>query len=198
MFNLILFGPPGSGKGTQAVRLADRYRLVHISTGDMFRAEIAGGTPLGVDAKRYIDAGQLVPDTVTIGMFRERLTGHPDAAGFIFDGFPRTVAQAQALDHLLANFDTEVHRLVALEVDADEITQRLLARGMTSGRADDRDEATIRRRFSVYTEQTTPVFDYYDGHGKAVRLRGVGSIDEIAARLSAVVEGAHAQASKAA
>ncbi len=189
MTNLILFGPPGSGKGTQALQLAERYALVHISTGDLFRAEIKGATQLGVEAKRYMDAGQLVPDTVTIGMFRSKLESHREAAGFIFDGFPRTVAQAQALDHLLATYSAEVDVLIALDVDEDEITRRLLERGATSGRADDRDEATIRNRYQVYLRQTTPVFDYYDGHGKAARVNGVGGIDEVFAALGEVIDG---------
>ncbi len=188
MINLILFGPPGSGKGTQALRLAEEYKLVHISTGDLFRAEITGATPLGIEAKRYMDAGQLVPDTVTIGMFRSKLEGHADAAGFIYDGFPRTVAQAQALDHLLANYDAGVDLLIALDVDEDEITRRLLDRGATSGRADDRDEATIRKRYQVYLQQTTPVFDYYDGHGKAVRVIGVGEINHVYAALCEAID----------
>ena len=189
MINLILFGPPGSGKGTQALQLAEQYDLVHISTGDMFRAEIKGATALGREAKRYIDAGQLVPDTVTLGMFRGRIDAEKDgAAGFIYDGFPRTVAQAQALDHLLASFDAEVDVLIALDVDEDEITRRLLDRGKTSGRADDQDEATIRKRYQVYQQQTTPVFEYYDGHGKSVRVAGVGEIDAIQGKLRSVID----------
>ena len=189
MLNLILFGPPGSGKGTQALKLAEKYDLVHISTGDMFRAEIKGQTELGVTAKRYIDAGQLVPDTVTLGMFRSRIDSHPDAGGFIFDGFPRTVAQAQALDHLLAGFDSEVKKLIALDVDEDEITRRLLERGKTSGRVDDQDEGTIRKRFQVYEEQTAPVYKYYEGFGKSVRVNGEGEISEIFGDLCGMIEG---------
>lgn len=188
MTNLILFGPPGSGKGTQALRLAEKYQLVHISTGDLFRAEITGATALGTEAKRYMDAGQLVPDTVTIGMFRAKLESHPEAKGFIYDGFPRTVAQAHALDHLLRGYDAEVNALIALDVDEDEITSRLLARGETSGRPDDRDEATIRKRYQVYVQQTTPVFDYYEGHDKAVRVGGVGEIAEVQERLCGVID----------
>ncbi len=189
MINLILFGPPGSGKGTQALRLAEKYDLVHISTGDLFRAEIKGQTQLGTEAKRYMDAGQLVPDTVTIGMFRSKLENHPDAAGFIYDGFPRTVAQAQALDHLLSGYDSGVDVLLALDVDEDEITKRLLGRGATSGRADDRDEATIRKRYQVYLQQTSPVFDYYNGREKAARVNGVGDIDDVYSALCGVIDG---------
>lgn len=189
MINLILFGPPGSGKGTQALQLAEHYDLVHISTGDMFRAEIKGETALGREAKRYMDAGQLVPDTVTLGMFRSRIDREKDgAAGFIYDGFPRTVAQAQALDHLLGGFETEVDVLIALDVDEDEVTTRLLERGKTSDRADDRDEATIRKRYQVYQSDTAPVFEYYDGHGKSVRIAGVGGIGEIQAKLREVID----------
>ena len=191
MLNLILFGPPGSGKGTQAQRLAEKYDLVHISTGDMFRAEISGETDLGREAKRYMDVGQLVPDTVTLGMFRSRIERERGrASGFIFDGFPRTVAQAQALDHMLAGYDAEVKQLIALDVDEDEVTRRLLERGKTSGRVDDQNEEKIRTRFRVYEEQTAPVYAYYDGHGKSVRVKGVGEIDAIYGALCAAIDGA--------
>ena len=187
MLNLILFGPPGSGKGTQAVQLAERYDLVHISTGDLFRFELGNDTELGREARRYMDQGQLVPDTVTIGMLRAKVERHPEAQGFIFDGFPRTVAQAEALDGLLADMGEEVRLLVRLDVDADEITRRLLERGKTSGRADDASEETIRRRYDVYLEQTTPVFDYYEAQGKARRVDGLGEIREIFERLCVAV-----------
>ena len=187
MLNLILFGPPGSGKGTQAVQLAERYDLVHISTGDLFRYELGNDTELGREARRYMDQGQLVPDTVTIGMLRAKVERHPGAGGFIFDGFPRTVAQAAALDRLLADKGEEVRLLVRLDVDADEITRRLLERGKTSGRADDASEETIRRRYEVYLEQTTPVFDHYEAQGKALRVDGLGEIREIFERLCVAV-----------
>ena len=187
MLNLILFGPPGSGKGTQAVHLAERHGLVHVSTGDLFRREIGGGTPLGTEAKRYIDQGQLVPDTVTIAMLREEVERHPEAGGFIFDGFPRTVAQARALDHLLEGMGHRIDRLVALEVDEDEITRRLLERGKTSGRSDDQREDTIRQRYRVYLEKTAPVYDHYEAQGRAVRVHGLGAVEDIAERLSEAV-----------
>ena len=192
MLNLILFGPPGSGKGTQAIQLAERYGLVHISTGDLFRYEIGNATPLGTEAKRYIDAGQLVPDTVTIGMLRAKVERHPEAGGFIFDGFPRTIAQAAALDDLLGSMGEEIAVLVALDVPEDEITRRLLERGKTSGRVDDQDETTIRRRFNVYLDQTSPVFKYYEGRGKARTVHGVGEIAHIFERLCSEIDPHHA------
>lgn len=188
MLNLILFGPPGSGKGTQATQLAQRFGLVHISTGDLFRYEIGNATELGTEAKRYMDQGQLVPDTVTIAMLRAKVERHPEAGGFIFDGFPRTVAQASALDHLLAGMGQQVDSLIALEVPEDEITTRLLERGKTSGRSDDQDEAVIRKRFKVYLEKTEPVYAHYDAQGKARRVNGLGEIDTILARLSEAIE----------
>jgi len=188
MLNLILFGPPGSGKGTQATKLADRFGLVHISTGDLFRYEIGNDTPLGIEAKRYMDQGQLVPDTVTIGMLRAKVERHPEAGGFIFDGFPRTVAQAKALDRLLKGMEETVNILIALDVAEDEITIRLLERGKTSGRSDDQDEKVIRKRFAVYQAETAPVFDYYKAQNKASRLDGVGGIEDIFSRLTAVLE----------
>ena len=179
MINLILFGPPGSGKGTQAAYLVDKYQLLHISTGDLFRYEMGNNTRLGMEAKRYIEKGELVPDEVTIGMLRNKVEMHPEAAGFIFDGFPRTVAQAEALDALLAESDQEVNALLALEVDDEEIVQRILNRGKTSGRDDDNDETIIRNRIDVYKRETTPVFDYYDERGKSQKVDGLGTIKEI-------------------
>ena len=183
MVNLILFGPPGSGKGTQAAKLVDQYQLLHISTGDLFRYEIGNNTPLGLEAKSYMNKGELVPDSVTIGMLHNKVEAHPEVQGFIFDGFPRTVAQAEALDGLLAEMGTEVAKLIMLDVDDDEIVGRLLDRGKTSGRADDQDEATIRKRISVYRSETSPVYDYYDALDKSVTVMGVGSIDNIFALL---------------
>jgi adenylate kinase len=183
MVNLILFGPPGSGKGTQAAKLVEQYQLLHISTGDLFRYEIGNNTPLGLEAKSYMNKGELVPDSVTIGMLRNKVEAHPEVNGFIFDGFPRTVAQAEALDGLLTEMSTEVAKLIMLDVDDDEIVGRLLDRGKTSGRADDQDEATIRKRISVYRSETSPVYDYYDALDKSVTVMGVGSIDNIFALL---------------
>ena len=188
MINLILFGPPGSGKGTQAAKLAEKYGIIHISTGDLFRHEMGNDTPLGLKAKSYIQKGELVPDEVTIGMLRNKVEAHPEANGFIFDGFPRTVAQAKALDKLLAENGEEVSALIALEVDDDEIVDRILNRGKTSGRADDNDESIIRNRIDVYNRETAPVFDYYAQTDKTKRINGIGSIEEIFDRLCAEVD----------
>ncbi len=184
MLNLILFGPPGSGKGTQASKLEDKYNLLHISTGDLFRSEISNQTPLGIEAQSFMNKGELVPDTVTIGMLHNKLVNHPEAKGFIFDGFPRTVAQAQALDALLLRDEgDEITDLVMLVVEEDEIVRRLLDRGKTSGRADDMQEDTIRRRIHVYEQQTTPVYDYYAAKDKAVKVDGQGTIEDIFNRI---------------
>jgi adenylate kinase len=188
MINLILFGPPGSGKGTQAAHLVEKYRLLHISTGDLFRYEIGNDTPLGLEAKSYMVKGELVPDSVTIGMLRNKVEANPDVPGFIFDGFPRTVAQAEALDVLLQERGTTVSKLILLNVDDDEIVKRLLERGLTSGRADDRNEATIRKRIEIFRNETSPVFDYYAEQEKSVKVAGVGSIDVIFERLCAEID----------
>lgn len=188
MINLILFGPPGSGKGTQAARLVDKYKLVHISTGDLFRHEMGNNTPLGQQAKAYISQGELVPDEVTVGMLRNKVEAHPDANGFIFDGFPRTIPQAEALDKLLGEEKTEIHALLALHVDDEEIVKRIKLRGETSGRSDDTDEAIIRNRINVYNSETTPVYDYYAGQNKSHSIDGLGSIDDIFDRLCAVID----------
>ena len=189
MTNLILFGPPGSGKGTQATKLVDKYQLVHISTGDLFRYEMGHNTPLGTKAKAYIAQGELVPDSVTIGMLRNKVEAHPDAPGFIFDGFPRTIPQAEALDALLAELGTSVSGLIALHVDDEEIVHRIKLRGMTSGRPDDSDEIIIRNRIGVYKNETTPVFDYYQKHGKSYTIDGIGSMQEIFERLTGIIDG---------
>jgi adenylate kinase len=188
MINLILFGPPGSGKGTQAAHLVDKYNLIHISTGDMFRANIKAGTALGLEAQSYMDKGQLVPDAVTIGMFGEKLDAHPDAGGFIFDGFPRTIPQAEALDQLLAERDWSVSGLIALTVDDEELVARLLNRGKDSGRADDSNEVVIRQRIAVYKRDTTPVFDFYALQSKSHKVKGEGSIDDIGQRLYSLID----------
>ncbi|MDX1910540.1 MAG: adenylate kinase [Saprospiraceae bacterium] len=188
MTNLILFGPPGSGKGTQAAFLIEKYQLVHISTGDLFRYEMSHDTPLGQEAKAYMAKGELVPDSVTIGMLRNKVEKHPDAQGFIFDGFPRTIPQAEALDALLISKGTSVSGLIALEVNEEEIVQRILKRGQTSGRADDNDEATVRKRIAVYKSETAPVFDYYAKNGKSHSVDGLGTIEEIANRLEKTVD----------
>lgn len=189
MINLILFGPPGSGKGTQAAKLVDKYDLLHISTGDLFRYELGNNTPLGQRARAYMDRGELVPDEVTIGMLRNKVESEPDVQGYIFDGFPRTQAQAAALDDLLSEMKQSVSRLIMLEVPDQEITQRLLNRGLTSGRSDDRDEAIIRNRIEVYRRETSPVYEYYDERELATRVDGVGTIEAIFGRLVSVING---------
>ena len=188
MINLILFGPPGSGKGTQAVTLAEKYGIIHISTGDLFRYEMGNDTPLGLKAKSYMQKGELVPDEITIGMLRNKVEKHPESNGFIFDGFPRTVAQAKALDAFLTEKGREVSALVALDVDDDEIVARILNRGKTSGRPDDNDESIIRNRIDVYNRETAPVMDYYAKAGKTKKVNGIGSIEDIFKRLCAEVD----------
>jgi adenylate kinase len=179
MFNLILFGPPGSGKGTQSEKLVEKYGLIHLSTGNLLRQEITDKTPLGLEAKSFMDKGQLVPDEVVIGMIDSALEHHKDARGFLFDGFPRTVAQADALDKLLALKKTEIAMLISLEVSEEELIRRLLHRGKTSGRHDDIDEEVIRKRFAVYKNETSPVAEYYRKAGKFQSIKGEGSLEEI-------------------
>lgn len=188
MTNLILFGPPGSGKGTQAAKLIDKYNLVHISTGDLFRYEMGNNTPLGIKAKEYMAEGRLVPDEVTIGMLRNKVEAHPEAQGFIFDGFPRTIPQAEALDALLEGMETSISGLIALEVDDEEIVGRILNRGVSSGRPDDNDEAIIRKRIDVYKSETSPVFDFYAEKRKSYSIPGVGEIEEIFGRLCDTID----------
>jgi adenylate kinase len=184
MFNLILFGPPGSGKGTQSERLISRYGLKHLSTGDLLRSEIAGQTPLGLAAKSFMDKGQLVPDEVVIEMISSALDNNPQAHGFLFDGFPRTTAQAQALDKLLAQKGTSIAVVLALQVSESELIKRLLNRGLTSGRSDDVDEATIRNRIAEYEKKTAAVAEYYKKYDKVVYIEGEGDVDDIFQALS--------------
>ena len=179
MFNVILFGPPGSGKGTQSEKLIDRYGLVHLSTGNLLREEITNKTHLGLEAKKYMDNGQLVPDAVVIGMIRSAIKNNPNAEGFLFDGFPRTVAQSEALDELLAENHAEINAVLALEVSEKELIGRLLNRGKTSGRSDDVNEQVIRARITEYENKTSPVANYYDQFDKVVRLKGEGDVDTI-------------------
>jgi len=186
MKNIVLFGPPGAGKGTQAEVLKEKYALVHISTGDVFRYNIKNQTDLGTLAKSYIDKGQLVPDSVTIDMLRAEVEKNEEANGFIFDGFPRTEAQATALDTLLKEKNTNVSAMVALEVDDEILVQRLLERGKTSGRADDADEGVIRNRIAVYYKETAILKEFYLKQDKYFGVDGVGSIDEITLRLCTV------------
>lgn len=188
MFNLILFGPPGSGKGTQSEKLIEKYGLIHLSTGNLLREEIANQTKLGLEAKSFMDKGQLVPDAVVIGMIGSALDANPHAKGFLFDGFPRTVAQAEALDQLLAGKASEIALVLALEVDREELVKRLLNRGKSSGRSDDTDESVIRARLVEYENKTAPVANYYAQAGKVVYVKGVGSIDEIFHSLSRQIE----------
>ena len=188
MKNLVLFGPPGAGKGTQAEFLKEKYNLVHISTGVVFRYNIKNETTLGKLAKSYIDAGDLVPDEVTIDMLRDEVLKHSDAEGFIFDGFPRTEAQAEALDKLLDQLGETVSGCIALEVDTELLVQRLLERGKTSGRSDDQDEDKIRNRFVEYNEKTAVLKNYYSKQGKFHAVDGVGDIPEITERLSKVID----------
>ena len=187
MINLILFGPPGSGKGTQAAKLVEKFNLLHISTGDLFRYEIGNKTELGLRAKSYIDQGDLVPDEVTIGMLKNKVNANPDVKGYIFDGFPRTIQQSEALDTFLAEKGNEVSVLIALDVEEEELVQRLLKRGETSGRKDDSNEEIIRNRIKVYHKETTPVFSFYADTEKSVNISGMGSIDEIFERLCFVI-----------
>ncbi len=179
MLNLILFGPPGSGKGTQAAKLEKTYGLFHISTGDMFRSEIENGTELGQQAHEFMSRGELVPDEVTIGMLRNRMLAHSEAKGFIFDGFPRTEPQADALDHLMSDMNQQIDALILLEVPEEEIVNRILKRGIDSNRSDDGDEDVIRNRFRVYQSKTAPIYNYYDKRGKAFKISGLGTIEEI-------------------
>jgi adenylate kinase len=170
MFNIILFGPPGSGKGTQSQNLVERYNLKHLSTGDLLRSEIAAKTPLGMEAKSFMDNGILVPDEVVIGMISSALEANPTVRGFLFDGFPRTYAQAEALDKLLALHKTNIALVLALEVSEEELVKRLLNRGLTSGRADDVNELVIRERIIEYQRKTTVVADYYRESDKVVSI----------------------------
>lgn len=188
MFNLILFGPPGSGKGTQSEKLIEKYGWIHLSTGNLLREEIAQQTKLGLEAKSIMDKGQLVPDSVVIGMIRSALDANPLAKGFLFDGFPRTVAQAEALDQLLAEKNTSISLVLALEVGLEELVGRLLNRGKTSGRSDDTNESIIRARIVEYENKTAPVAGHYEQFGKVKRVKGEGSIDDIFGAISSHIE----------
>ena len=188
MLNIVLFGPPGAGKGTQSERLIEKYNLTHLSTGDIFRANIKGETELGKLAKSYIDKGALVPDEVTIGMLEAEVEKNPEAKGFIFDGFPRTTFQAESLEKFLTKKETTITVMLALAVTEDELVERLLLRGKDSGRADDQDESIIRNRIKVYNEQTAVVADFYAVQNKFSSIDGVGAIDEIFDRLSNAID----------
>lgn len=179
MVNLILFGPPGSGKGTQSAKILDKYGLVHLSTGDLLRSERADKTPLGLEATKFIDQGLLVPDEVVIGMISTKLDANPEARGFIFDGFPRTTAQAEALDKLLALKKTAISVVLSLEVPEDELIKRLLNRGKTSGRTDDATEDVVKARIVEYHSKTAPVADHYAKFGKFKKVKGDGTEAEV-------------------
>jgi adenylate kinase len=179
MINIILFGPPGSGKGTQSEKLIEKYKFKHISTGDLLRSEIAAKTSLGIEAKNFMDKGQLVPDEVVIGMISHVLEANPQAKGFLFDGFPRTKAQSEALDKLLHEKHTEISLVLALTVSEDELVKRLLNRGLTSGRSDDVNEEIIRARIIEYENKTMAVADYYKQFNKVIAIKGEGSVNDI-------------------
>lgn len=187
MLNIVLFGPPGAGKGTQAEILAKKLNLIHLSTGDLLREQIAAETELGLQAKKNIDKGELVPDDIVIKMICSKIHDNGNAQGFIFDGFPRTVAQAEAFDGLLNQKCVPVSGMLALEVEKQELVNRLLTRGKSSGRSDDQDVSIIENRINVYNQKTAPLIDYYQKQGKYNPIPGMGSIDEIAARIEQTV-----------
>ncbi len=189
MVNLILFGPPGSGKGTQAKKLVEKYNFFHISTGDMFRYEMGNNTPLGQKAKEYITAGNLVPDSLVIEMLKQRVIQNKGVYGFIFDGFPRTIPQADALDKLMNSLGQSINKLVALDVDDQEIINRLQERAKIEGRSDDANVETVKNRIEVYKQNTTPVYDYYSNFNKSAKVNGLGSLDEVFDRICSELEG---------
>ena len=189
MFNLILFGPPGSGKGTQSEKLIARYGFIHLSTGDLLRSEYKRETPLGMEAKSLMDQGKLVPDSVVIGMIRSALTENPAAKGFLFDGFPRTIAQAEALDQLLGEIQAPIRVLLALQVSKTELVKRLLNRGLTSERRDDANESVIASRIEEYERKTTAVADYYKKFDKVAYVPGEGSVEDIFEKLTREIDG---------
>jgi adenylate kinase len=188
MFNIVLFGPPGAGKGTQAAKLVEMYNLVHLSTGDILRAEMKKNSPLGQKVKTLIEKGELVSDETVIELIRENLNNNKTAAGFIFDGFPRTVEQAIALDEMLISENLNIALMATLEVEEEELISRILLRGQSSGRADDSDHAIIKNRIKVYNEQTSPVAEYYRQQGKHVSVDNMGSIENTFAQLKTHID----------
>ena len=187
MLNLVLFGPPGAGKGTQSQKLIEKYGLIHLSTGDLLRGEITQGTKLGLEAKKLMDDGVLVPDAVVIGMISNKLDANKDAKGFIFDGFPRTVAQAEALDSLLESKQSAITGMIALVVNDDELERRLLLRGKESGRPDDANPEVIRKRIVEYNSKTAPVAEFYKAQSKFQSINGIGSVEEIFDAICAII-----------
>lgn len=187
MLNLVLFGPPGAGKGTQSQKLIEKYGLIHLSTGDLLRSEISQGTALGLEAKKLMDAGLLVPDEVVIGMISHKVDANKTAKGFIFDGFPRTVAQAEALDQLLSSKNAPISGMIALEVNDTELEQRLLLRGKDSGRSDDANPEVIRKRIKEYNDKTAPVAGFYKNQSKFKSINGIGSVNEIFDTIGALI-----------
>ena len=188
MLNIVLFGPPGAGKGTQSDLLIKKYNLIHLSTGDILRGEIAAGTKLGLEAKSLMDAGDLVPDQVVIDMISAKLDNHQNTNGFIFDGFPRTTAQAKALDELLKEKKTTISVMLSLQVEDDELIKRLLNRGKDSGRADDQNEKIITNRINEYNNKTAPLKNYYSIQHKLKEIEGKGSIEDISIKLNKVID----------
>jgi adenylate kinase len=188
MLNIVLFGPPGSGKGTQAENIMSKYKLVHLSTGDMLRAEITGQTKLGLEAKTLMDKGELVPDSVVIGMIENKLDSNKQAAGFVFDGFPRTVKQAEALDTLLLKHNAPIKVVLSLKVGEEELTRRILLRGATSGRADDQNETIVKNRVVEYRTKTEPLANYYAVQGKLREVTGELPVAQVFAALSAEID----------
>ncbi|MBN2522807.1 MAG: adenylate kinase [Bacteroidales bacterium] len=188
MLNIVLFGPPGAGKGTQAAKILEKYQLIHLSTGDILRSELASQTTLGLEAKKYMDKGELVPDSVVIGMIESKIDSNAGAKGFIFDGFPRTTAQAKALDEMLEEKGAPITMMLALEVEKEELIKRLLLRSKESGRADDQDRSIIENRIKVYNNETAPVQGFYEAQGKYEGIQGMGSIDDIFHRLCNAID----------
>lgn len=188
MINIVLFGKPGAGKGTQAEFLKNKYNLTHLSTGDIFRFNINNNTELGKLAKTYMDGGDLVPDEVTIKMLENEVNNNPKSAGFLFDGFPRTLAQAEALDVFFALKADKITATIALDASDEVLIQRLLERGKTSGRTDDQDEEKIRNRYQEYNEKTAPLTDYYQSQNKFFSVDGIGKIDQVTSRLSNIID----------